>query len=123
MRGFLGRPEVVTTGAFGFELDHLPEGPQVRVIEGTTDAAVALHDVGSGCALHLIRYDYDEDADATPPLDRLVLEVRLPFEPGAAQAFSPNGDLTVETEPVEGGVRLTLRRVPVYGIVQLPTPS
>jgi hypothetical protein len=109
---------------FGFEVEHLPLGPQVRVVEGRTDAALALHVVEGGCALHLIRYDHDEDADRVPPLDRLVLEVRLPFEPGPVEAFGPDGGLTVDAEPArDGGVRLTLRQVPVYGIVSLPRSS
>jgi hypothetical protein len=123
MQPRLARPDVTVTDAFAFELEHLPNGPQVRVVEGRTDAAIALHRVADGCALHLIRYDYDEAADRVPPLDRLVLEVRLPFEPSVARAFSPDGGLMVEAEPIQDGVRLTLRRVPVYSIVSLPRPS
>ena len=52
-----------------------------------------------------------------------MLDVRLPFEPDPAQAFSPYGDLTVEAEPADDGVRLTLLQVPVYGIVQLSAPT
>jgi hypothetical protein len=123
MRVVLERPDVTVTDAFGFELDHLPNGPQVRVVDGTTDTAIALHRVEGGCALHMIRYDYDEDADRVPPLDRLVLDVRLPFEPGDVREFSPGGELTVEVEPAPDGVRLTLRSVPVYAIVWLPRRS
>ncbi|HWL90357.1 MAG TPA: hypothetical protein VNP90_03235 [Actinomycetota bacterium] len=123
MPKLLERPDVTVTDGFGFELDRLPYGPQVRVAEGETDAAVALHRVEGGCALHMIRYDYDEDADRVPPLDRLVLDVRLPFEPGDVRGFSPDGELTVEVEPAPDGVRLTLAQVPVYGIVWLPDPS
>jgi hypothetical protein len=119
MRGLLDRPDVVTTDAFAFELDHLPQGRQVTVVEGTTDAVLTLQEVEGGCALHLIRYDYDETTDRVPPLDRLVLDIRLPFEPGPVQAFSPGGGLGVETESTPECVRLTLRRVPVYGIVLL----
>lgn len=123
MRPLLARAHVVVTDAFGFELHLLPHGPQVRVVDGRTDAAVALQRVEGGCALHLIRYDYDDDADRVPPLETLALDVRLPFAPSDARAFSPGGDLTVAAEPAADGVRLTLRRVPLYGIVSLRRPS
>jgi hypothetical protein len=123
MRAVLERDEAVSTDAFGFELDHLPYGPQVDVVEGATDAALTLQRIDGGCALHLIRYDYDEAADRIPPLDRLVLDVRLPFQPGDVAAFGPDGELAVAAEPAAEGVRLTLRRVPVYAIVSLPRPS
>jgi hypothetical protein len=119
----LSRPDVIATDAFGFQIDHLPDGPQVRVVEGRTDAALTLQRVDGGCALHLIRYDYDTGADRVPPLDELILEVRLPFEPQEVRAFSPDGGLTAAVEPAAGGVRLTLRQVPVYGIAWLPLPS
>jgi hypothetical protein len=122
MRELLERPDVKIAEAFGFELDQLPHGPQVQMIEGRTDATVALHRVDGGCALHLIRYDYDEDDDRVPPLDGLVLDVRLPFEPTEVRSFSPGGDLTVDAEPSDGSVRLTLREIPVYGIVWLRQP-
>jgi len=122
MRALLEGPDVTVAGAFGFELDQLPHGPQVKMVEGRTDAAVALHRVDGGCALHLIRYDYDEDADRVPPLDGLVLDVRLPFESGDVRAFSPDEGFVAAGEPAPGGVRLTLGQVPVYGIVWLPRP-
>jgi hypothetical protein len=123
MRPVLDRPDVTVTDAFGFELDHLPYGSQVELVGGRTDAAIALQRVEGGCALHLIRYDYDEEADRVPPLDELVLDVRLPFEPHEARAFSPGRELAVEFSQADSGVRLTLRRVPVYGIVSLPEPA
>ncbi len=56
-----------------------------------------------------------------PPLDRLVLDVRLPFDPDDVRAFSPDGGLVASAGPApsDGGVRLILRQVPVYGIVSL----
>jgi hypothetical protein len=123
MHALLERPDVTVAEAFGFELAQLPYGPQVRLVDRRTDAAVTLHRVEGGCALHLIRYDYDEDADRIPPLDELVLDVRLPFEPGEVEAFSPGGELSVAVGSGSDGVRLTLRHVPVYGIVWLPRPS
>ncbi len=123
MDALTARDEVARAGAFEFELDLLPEGRQVRVVEGDTDIALSLQNVERGCALHFIRYDYDENADRVPPLDRLVLEVRLPFEPEAAavNGFSSQANLAVEAETVAGGtVRLVFRDVPIYGIVLIP---
>jgi hypothetical protein len=113
----LTRPEVAVADAFGFELELLPNGPQVRVVEGESDVALTLQRVDAGCALHFIRYDYDQEADRVPPLDRLVMDVRLPFEVAGVEGFSPEGSLTVEYAPADAGaVRLTLRSVPLYGI-------
>jgi len=120
MAGLTGRDEVATADAFGFELDLLPDGPQIRILEGHTDIALTLQRVERGCALHFIRYDYDEAGDRVPPLDRLVLDVRLPFDVAGAEAFGPSGGLAVAAEAGAAGVvRLTLRDVPLAGIVLL----
>ena len=119
-RDLLGRDGVLAGPAFGFSLDMLPNGPQVSVIEGRTDMAATVQRVGAGAALHLIRYDYDETTDRVPILDRLVLDLRLPFEPDDVAAFSPRDDLVVASEPGPGGsLRLILRSVPLYGIVRI----
>ncbi len=121
MAGLTGRDEVATADPFGFELDLLPAGPQVRLLEGHTDIALTLHRVERGCALHFIRYDYDEAADRVPALDRLVMEVRLPFESGPIEAFSPEGRLVASAERAGDGVtRLTLSDPSIYGIVLIP---
>ena len=123
--GVLDDPRTVRADAFGFALEHLADRPQVRVVEGRTDVAVNLQRVDGGCALHLIRYDYDEIGDRVPPLDRLVVDLRLPFEPAdGVEGFSPDGGLVVAAEPAADGLlRLTLRRVPLYGIVSIPRRS
>src|SRR5206468_13123129 len=114
MEAFLERPDVTITDAFGFDVELLPNGRQVEVVEGTTDAALTLQRVDGGCALHLIRYDYDKADDRVPPLERLVLDVRVPFDPGPVRAFSPDRTLAVHAEPgPDGAVRLTLRQVPL----------
>lgn len=118
----VGRPDVVTGEAFRFTTDLLPEGPQVRVLHGQTDVALTLQRVEQGCAVHLIRYDYDEVADRVPPLDRLEVEIRLPFEARRAEGFSPDGRLVAAGTPDGNGrYRLVLRDLPVYGIVLLGT--
>jgi hypothetical protein len=119
--GLLGHPGTRAVGPFGFALDLLDGGPQVVVAEGATDAALTLQAVGDGAALHLVRYDYDPDADRVPPLERLVLEVRLPFPPAGARPVSPDGRLAATLEPAAGGrCRLVLGHAGVYGIVHLP---
>ncbi|HYZ13134.1 MAG TPA: hypothetical protein VFA08_05945 [Actinomycetota bacterium] len=107
---------------FEFSLDLVAARPQVRIVEGRTDVAFNVQRVSDGAALHLIRYEYDETADRVPPLDRLVLDIRLPFETAAVHAFSPGGDLTAGAEVgADGTIRLVLRNVPLYGIVSIPS--
>jgi hypothetical protein len=114
------REGVVSGAAFGFSLDMLADGMQVDVVEGATDVAINLQRVDDGAAMHLIRYDYDETLDRVPMLDRLVLDVRLPFEASSVEAVSPHGDLVAAMESTGGGsVRLVLRGVPLYGIVRI----
>jgi hypothetical protein len=120
MEALMRRDGTVLAEPFRFSLDMLPFGPQVHVVDGVADLVVSLHRVEGGTALHLIRYDYDEAADRVPKLDRLVLDVRLPFEPGAVEAVSPHGDLVAASEPGPGGtLRLVLRWVRLYGIVRI----
>jgi hypothetical protein len=119
-RDLLRHEDVVTGAAFGFSLDMLPGGPQIRVVEGSTDMAATIQWVGAGAALHLIRYDYDEASDRVPVLDRLVLDVRVPFDISDVVAISPRDDLVAAAEPGhDGSVRLILRNVPLYGIVRM----
>ncbi|HEV3505525.1 MAG TPA: hypothetical protein VG637_09635 [Actinomycetes bacterium] len=113
-------PGTGAVGPFGFSLDLLAGGPQVVVAEGRTDAALTLQAVEGGAALHLVRYDYDLDADRVPVLERLVLEVRLPFDPARATAHSPDGALSASVEPgADGRARVVLGDAGVYGIVHL----
>jgi hypothetical protein len=92
----------------------------VTVAEGASDAALTLQAVEDGAALHLIRYDYDAAADRVPVLDRLVLEVRLPFAVAEVEARSPDGALRAAASPGTGGrTRLVLGNLGVYGIVLL----
>ena len=119
-KALLEHERVRRAAPFGFSLDLLDEGPQVRVVEGETDVAVNIQRLSDGAALHLIRYDYDETADRVPSLDRLVLDVRVPLENVAVQGFSPEGALAAAAEAApEGGLRLVLRNVPLYGIVSI----
>ncbi len=75
--------------------------------------------------MHVIRYDYDDDADAVPPLPALTLDVRLPqtFVCAAASGNSPGFAATVSPAPDEpadsGWHRIDMTGVPLYGIVVL----
>jgi hypothetical protein len=118
MSSLLGHDGVSTGEAFRFSTEQLPFGPQVRV-DGATDGAIALHDLGDRVAIHVMRYDYDEASDRVPPLDRLVLEVRLPRAFGSVTALDPSRALSAEVA-VEGGVhRVSLSNLGVYGVAVL----
>jgi hypothetical protein len=120
MPPLLERPDVISAEPFRFSLDLVPDGAQVVMADGAVDAAVTLQRVPEGAALHLIRYDYDESQDRMRPIDRLELQVRLPFAFGRVEAFSPDGRLVASACPGDDGrQRLVLRDVPIYGIVLL----
>jgi hypothetical protein len=113
-------PGLVRAGAVEFSLDLLEGGPQLRIADGVTDAAATLQSIDRGAALHLIRYDHDEERDATAPLDSLHIDLRLPFEVRISEPVAPETGFAVEHEPSAGGrIALRLRGVPLYGIVVL----
>jgi hypothetical protein len=93
--------------------------PQLVVDPAAADFALCVHRVEAGAALHLIRYDHDDAADAVPPLPRLELELRLPRTFSRAQAFSPGGGLRVSCQAADGVHRLVLEDVPLYGVALL----
>jgi hypothetical protein len=97
----------------------LPGGPQVVVDAARADFAICVHDVKDGAAVHLIRYDYDEAADAVPALAELELELRLPARFSRATAHSPTGDLRASLTRDGDTHRLRLTDVPLYGVVLL----
>jgi hypothetical protein len=94
-------------------------GPgQVRVSE-QVNAAVHLQRTGRGIALHLIRYDYDTEADAVPLLDELMLEVELDGSYGSVQAFAPGAAPGIELD-LDGKMHtLKLTDVPLYSVFEL----
>jgi hypothetical protein len=119
-----GHPGTAVRGASEFDLGWLDGGPQVAVVDGRTDVALNLQRVENGAALHFIRYDYDEVADRVPPLDRLALDMRLPFSVSEARPYSPDGRLAAAAQhAADGRVRLIMRDPGVYGIVMLPKTS
>ena len=95
----------------------LPDGPQVVAPAGL-DAALGLHRVADGVAVHLLRYSYDEAADRVPDLAELELSVRLGEVALAGAEVVPEGvraDLR-SAGPVH---TLRLRDVPLYTVVLL----
>jgi hypothetical protein len=92
--------------------------PQVRV-QTDADFAISIQRVPEGAAVHVIRYDYDEDADAVPALERLELSIRLPETFSRAEAISPAGDLRAALTADGERHRLVLEAVPLYGVVLL----
>jgi hypothetical protein len=96
----------------------LPGGPQLAV-DADADLAVCVQRVGAGAAVHIVRYDHDDDADAVPPLPELELAVRLPQPFSRATAFSPGGDLRASLAADGAMHRVMLTDVPLYGVVLL----
>jgi hypothetical protein len=141
---FLGRGgHVLVKGAFGRNLsedvrgalienpllaivdeirsEDLADGPQV-FMESSYDLAINLQRVERGVALHLIRYDYDEERDEVPVLPELALQLRLPRWYRHAFAFTPSGEMGVRLGVSlhnRGMHRLELRDVPLYSVVLL----
>jgi hypothetical protein len=100
----------------------LADGPQV-LLDGAPDLAVNIHKIGDkAAAVHLIRYDYDEERDEVPVLPRLTLDLRLSRPFRMAKPFSPDGNLEVRLtyrRDIREMHRLELENVPLYGVVLL----
>jgi hypothetical protein len=102
--------------------EDLADGPQV-LLDGAPDLAVNIHKIGDkAAAVHLIRYDYDEERDEVPVLPRLTLDLRLSRPFRMAKPFSPDGNLEVRLtyrRDIREMHRLELKNVPLYGVVLL----
>ena len=116
----LGHPHLVrTTDVLATDF---AGGPQVFIDPGV-DLAVNIHRVSDKeAAIHVIRYDYDEERDEVPVIDRMTLDVRLgrPFR--SVSALSPLGEvgarLTFSRERREMH-RIELENVPLYTVILL----
>jgi hypothetical protein len=103
-------------------VDDLADGPQV-IIEGAPDLAVNVQRLDDKqAAVHVIRYDYDEERDEVPVLPRMTIDIRLgrPFR--MAKAFSPTGEVGVRLtgrRDSRNMHRLELENVPLYTVVLL----
>ncbi|RPI31288.1 MAG: hypothetical protein EHM70_11830 [Chloroflexota bacterium] len=93
-------------------------GPQVTM-KGAPDMAINLQRVDSGCAVHLVRYDYDEDRDEVPVLPLLDIDIRVQGDFRMAKVFSPTGEVELTDTTKNGVHHLQLRNVPVYCVVLL----
>ena len=73
-------------------------------------------------AIHVIRYDYDEERDEVPVIEKMTLDVRVgrPFR--SVSALSPLGEvgakLTFSRERREMH-RIELENVPLYTVILL----
>jgi hypothetical protein len=108
-----------TAAVAELDMGGLPGGPQLVVDPSVADFAACVHRLDGGAALHLIRYDHDDAADAVVPLRRLELELRLPETFTRATPFDPTGAMSVSSSAGDGLHRLVLEDVPLYGIVLL----
>jgi hypothetical protein len=118
--GLLGHPgTTLAEDAFGPE--QLPFGPQIRIPGAPgADLGLNLQRVTRGVAMHLIRYEHDDEADRVPLLPELTLEVRLPQKFGNVAAAGVSQELGACVELAEGGWHhISLTNVPLYAIVVL----
>jgi hypothetical protein len=97
-------------------------GPQVIAEPASIDFAINLHRLSDKeAAVHIIRYDYNEERDEVPVLDRMSLDVRLSRPFRTASAVSPLGEvgchLTFSRERREMH-RIELERVPLYTVIR-----
>jgi hypothetical protein len=117
----LGHPNLMR--ATDVRADDFAGGPQVVIEEGAVDLAINLHRVGDKeAAVHVIRYDYDEERDEVPVLDRMTLDVRLSRPFRSLSVLSPSGEvghrLTFSRERREMH-RIELENVPLYFVALL----
>jgi hypothetical protein len=116
----LGHPNLVR--ATDVRADDFAGGPQVVVDRGV-DLAINLHRVGDKeAAIHVIRYDYDEERDEVPVIERMTLDVRLSRPFRSLTVLSPTGEvghrLTFSRERREMH-RIELENVPLYFVALL----
>ncbi len=135
---------VIATGELGLNLDpserdsllghaHLTQADEVRAadfaggpqvfVQPAIDLAVNVHRVSDKeAAIHVIRYDYDEERDEVPVLETMTLDVRLSRPFRTVKTFSPAGDvpgrLTFSRERREMH-RIELESVPLYTVILL----
>jgi len=102
--------------------DDLAGGPQV-IFDDAPDLAINIQKIGTKqAAIHLIRYDYDEDRDQVPVLPKLRLDVRLARPFRMAEALSPSGQVGARMsvrKDIREMHRIDLENVPVYCVVLL----
>ncbi|MBA2468274.1 MAG: hypothetical protein H0V37_02580, partial [Chloroflexia bacterium] len=139
-RFLVGGGRIVATGIPGENLEDeqrraIADDPATSIVEAfTVDAladetqvtwhaevnlAVNIVPVERGVAIHIIRYDHDDEADAVPVLPELEFTVRLDGDFDSVRCFSPVGELAGSMARDGDQYRVTLENVPLYGIVLL----
>ncbi|MGI8485474.1 MAG: hypothetical protein ACR2OU_14570, partial [Thermomicrobiales bacterium] len=101
-----------------FSIADVPEQLQLCWSDNL-DLAINIVSVERGSAIHIIRYDYNDENDAVLVLPSLELAVRLHATISRASFFSP-GDVLIGTMRRDGDwYRIRLEHVPLYSIVLL----
>jgi len=102
--------------------DDLAGGPQI-ICDVETDMAINIAKIGDKeAAIHLIRYDYDEDSDQVPVIPKMTLDVRLSRPFRMAKTFSPAGEVGVHItvrRDIREMHRIELTNVPLYCVILL----
>jgi hypothetical protein len=97
-------------------------GPQA-VVDPGVDLALNINRVGDKeAAIHVIRYDYDEERDEVPVLDRMTLDVRVARPFRTVSALSPLGEVTARltfSRERREMHRIELENVPLYTVILL----
>jgi hypothetical protein len=96
----------------------LPEGPQV-VADPALDAAVCIHEVDAGVAVHLLRYAYDPALDRVPPLDSVRLSIRVPGGFTRCVALAPEGELPSVMSRDGETYTVAVEHVQLYTVIHL----
>ena len=101
-------------------LAHLAPSTQV-VLDPPLDAAVTLRRTADGgAAVHLLRYDHDDERDGVVRLDGVQMRLRLPFSPSSVTAHSPDGLTGAQLISSDSGqYTLRLSAVGLYAIVEV----
>ncbi len=111
-------PATRQASADDFAPERLPGGPQLR-LEERADVAINVHQLAGAAAVHVVRYDHDEEQDRVPDLAELTFDLRLPGSFAVAEVHSPSGSPVATVEHVGEAHRLTLRDVPLYSVTVL----
>lgn len=101
-----------------FRPSQIPGGPQVR-LNHEANIGLNIQRVADGAAIHIIRYDYDEQLDAVRPMSELTLAIRLAEEFDVATIVSPAGSSIGKVRVTGATHCVTLQTVPLYSIVVL----
>jgi hypothetical protein len=116
----LGHPHLLRTT--DVRAEDFAGGPQVS-IPGGPDLAINIHRIGDKqAAIHVIRYDYDEERDEVPVIPSMHIDVRLSRPFRMVKTFSPLGEVggrLTFSRDVREMHRLELENVPLYFVALL----